>query len=120
MGLRVSQGCTAELGLESSALQQLSAARRPCSSGVPTGSMSQQVLLTVFSKVVSDCITAGTDAQPSSTVQVLNGFCHVDAMGLPSTLPCPVANLLCQITGDNSDAIGGQLCFLTSGSGAQQ
>lgn len=76
----------------------------------------------MFSKVVSDCITAGTDAQPSprATVRVFNGFCHVDVMGLPPTLPCPVANLLCQITGDNSDAIGGQLCFLTSGSGVQQ
>lgn len=59
--------------------------------------------------------------EPSGVmVQIFNSFCYVDVTGLPPTLPCPVANLLCQITGDNSDAIGGQLCFLASGSGVQQ
>lgn len=53
-------------------------------------------------------------------MQQLNGIYYVDVMGLPSTIYPLVANLLCQITGDNSDAIGGQLCFLTSGSGVKQ
>lgn len=72
------------------------------------------------SKVVSDCITAGTDAEPRALRSHGADFYYVDVTGLPPTLPCPVANLLCQITGDNSDAIGGQLCFLTSGSAVQQ
>lgn len=59
--------------------------------------------------------------EPSGvTVRIFNGLYYVDVMGLPPTLPCPVANLLCQITGDNSDAIGRQLCFLTSGNVVQQ
>lgn len=55
--------------------------------------------------------------EPSGAmVQIFNSLYYVDVLGLPPTLPCPVANLLCQVTGDNSDAIGTQLCFLTSGS----
>lgn len=53
-------------------------------------------------------------------MQLLNGIYYVDVMGLLSTVHHPVANLLCQISGDNSDAIGVQLCFLTSGSGVKQ
>lgn len=59
--------------------------------------------------------------EPSGVmVQIFNSLYCVDVMGLPLTLPCPVANLLCHVTGDNSDAIGRQLGFLTSGSGVQQ
>jgi len=53
-------------------------------------------------------------------VQLLNGIYYVDVIGLPSIVHHPAANLVCQITGDNSDAIGRQLCFLTSGSGVEQ
>lgn len=41
-------------------------------------------------------------------------------MGLPATVDHPAANLLCHISGDDSDAIGGQLYSLASGSGVKQ
>lgn len=40
-------------------------------------------------------------------------------MVLQCTVHLSAANLLCQSTGDNSDAIGGQLSPLTSGSGVK-
>lgn len=121
VGLRVSQGCTADWDWRAEL----------CSSWVqpagPAAPVSPQALW--LSKCCCRVQQGGVwlhysrrwrTAEPSRHGVGFYGFCHVDVMGLPPTLPCPVANLLCQITGDNSDAIGGQLCFLTSGSGVQQ
>lgn len=123
-GLPVLHCCV--LGLEGSALQQAecSEAGRPCSSRVPTGSMTQHSAADGVG--ARWCLIALGQAlmqnqEPSGvTVQIFNSLCYVDVVGLPPTLPCPVANLLCHVTGDNSDAIGRQLCFLTSGRGVQQ
>lgn len=54
------------------------------------------------------------------TVQLFDSIYYVDVIGLSPSVRCPVANLHCQITGDNSDAIGGQLRFPTSGRGVKQ
>lgn len=42
------------------------------------------------------------------TVQLFDSIYYVDVIGLSPSVHCPVANLHCQIAGDNSDAIGGQ------------
>lgn len=93
--------------------------------GVPAGSVTQQTIADgVWRK--GECLIALEQALMQNwkssgvTVQLRSSVYYVDVTGWPSTVPHPVANVLCQITGDNSDAIGVQLCFLTSGSGVKQ
>lgn len=114
------------LGLESWALQQAECSERSQALQLQCPHRlydSAQCCWWCLSKVALIALEQALmqNREPSGAmVQIVKSLYYVDVMGLPPTLPCPVANLLCQATGDNSDAIGRQLCFLTSGSGVQQ